>query len=284
MKIALVGTGKMGRALGSRLLDGGHELTLWNRTSGKAGELVGRGATEAGTAPEAVRGAEVVFSVLANDDAVLETTTGEHGFLASLDPSSLYVDSSTVSPATSTELARRFPNFVAMPILGNPDAVKAGTATFLPAGTQESLHQLRPLLSDLGTQFHTYDDVALAAAAKLTSNLLLLVGLAGLAEAASVGLAGGLSRDQLHELLDESPMLAPGLHNRFDAVLTGDTESWWTIRLGAKDLRLALAVGEGSRHPLELAEAARQVYQDAIDSGSGDDDIAAIGSLYRNAE
>lgn len=87
------------------------------------------------------------------------------------------------------------------------------------------------------------------------------MGLAGTAKAVAVGRAGGLGIEQPHDLLDESPMLAPGLRNRFDAVPTEDTEDWWTTVLGAKDLRLALDVADGQGHDLVVSETARNLYE-----------------------
>jgi len=121
MDIAVLGTGRMSGALA--MLHGGHRLTVWNRTKGKAGQAVSDGAREARSVADAVRDVDVVVTMLANDDAVRAVAYGD--LASSIDDQTIYVNCSTVSPALNTELAGAFPaRFVAMPVLGSPDAVR----------------------------------------------------------------------------------------------------------------------------------------------------------------
>ena len=114
MDIAVLGMGRMGSALASRLLDGGHRVTVWNRTKGKAGQAVSDGAREAHSVARAVQDVDVVVTMLANDDAVRAIAYGDLG--TSIGDQTIYVNCSTVSPALNTELAKAFPaRFVAMP-------------------------------------------------------------------------------------------------------------------------------------------------------------------------
>src|SRR5690242_4240136 len=108
MDVAVLGLGRMGRALAGRLLDGGHTVTVWNRSSGKAGELTDRGAAEAGSVSEAVAGKEVVVVSLTGDDAVREVLLPNGKALPNLD--GIVVDCSTVSPELSREEADQYPD------------------------------------------------------------------------------------------------------------------------------------------------------------------------------
>ena len=123
----------MGATLVKRLLDGGHEVTVWNRSPGKAAELVSAGAREASSIAVAARDAEVVLVSLSDDAAVRAVALGEGGLRASLQDGTSYVETSTVSPRLTEELAGIFPSFVAMPILGGPASVLAGQARYFPA-------------------------------------------------------------------------------------------------------------------------------------------------------
>src|SRR5689334_15819581 len=114
MKLAILGTGRMGQALAGRLLDTGHSVTLWNRTPGKAPELVQRGAREASSIAEAVDGVDLAISVLANDDAVRAVALGDDGVRAALPAGATYVDASTVAPTTSAALVEAMPRYAAM--------------------------------------------------------------------------------------------------------------------------------------------------------------------------
>jgi 3-hydroxyisobutyrate dehydrogenase-like beta-hydroxyacid dehydrogenase len=280
MNVAVLGMGQMGRSLALRLLDGGHRVVVWNRSKGRAGEVVSAGAREAPTVADAVPGADVVLTMLANDDAVRAVAFGD--LRSSIGDETVYIDCSTVSPALSGELAVAFPRFVAMPVLGNPVAVRAGQAVLLPGGDSSVVERLGPVLSSLSIAVRRYDTPPLASAAKLATNLLLLSEIIALAESFAVGRSGGLSDDQLRDLLGTSPLVAPGIKNRFEAVLTGSQDEWWTTVLGAKDAGLAVDVAQAANVELPEAKAVRGLYQRAAASGLDHNDVAAVTELYRD--
>ena len=281
MRCAVLGMGRMGQGVAGRLLDNGHDLTIWNRTSGVGVDLVARGAREAATITEAVQDKEVAITSLANDEAVRSVAIGEGGIRASLPAGGVYLDASTVSPALSAELADSFPRYAAMPIMGSPDAVRAGEAVYLIGGDQAVIEFVQPLLAALSETIRRYAAAPLASAAKLAVNLLLLDGVVALAESMAVGRSGGLSDEQLSALLRDSPMVAPGLKNRFDGVLSGQQEPWWSARLGAKDAGLAVALVEGAGGQLRATAAVRDLYGQVSDPDR--QDIAEVSELYRQA-
>ncbi len=284
MNITVAGMGRMGQALAKRLLDAGHQVTIWNRTTGRAPELLEAGATEEAELADAVKDASLVITILANDDAVRSVALDEGGLRHLLADDATYVDASTVSPELSVDLENAFSRFAAMPILGAPNAVATGQATYVLAGADDATGAVAPIMDDLSDKVIRYDSVELAAATKLTVNLLLLDSLVALSEAFAVGRAGGLSDDQLRDLLADHPMVPKGLANRFEGVLTGDQEPWWTADLGAKDVGLAVTLAATADRDLPMTSAARDQYLRAAEQ-AGDAaavDIAAVTNLYRN--
>jgi 3-hydroxyisobutyrate dehydrogenase len=282
MDVAVLGMGRMGRALAGRLLEGGHWVAVWNRSKGKAGELVAGGAWEAACVGGAVEAVDVAITMLANDDAVRGVALGE--LRSSIREDTVYVDSSTVSPQLSAELAEAFRGrFLAMPVLGSPVAVSAGQAVYLAGGDAAIVDRLGPVISSLSDTVRRYDTAPLAITAKLATNLLLLSEVVALAESFAVGRSGGLRDDQLRDLLSASPMLPPGLKNRFEDVLCGSQEGWWTTVLGAKDAGLALEVAREADVELPVASVVRDRYEKAASSGLDDADIAAVSELYRSS-
>ena len=123
MHVSVLGMGRMGRAVAGRLAEGGHDVVVWNRTPGRAGDAVAAGAREAGDLAAAVAGAEVVLTLLSDDAAVRDVAIGS-GLADLVGRGTLCVDSSTVSPGLADELAGTFEYFVAMPVLGSPEAVR----------------------------------------------------------------------------------------------------------------------------------------------------------------
>jgi 3-hydroxyisobutyrate dehydrogenase-like beta-hydroxyacid dehydrogenase len=279
MDVAVLGMGQMGRALAARLLEGGHRVTVWNRSTGKAAELVSAGAREAAGVADAVQAAQVVITMLANDDAVRAVALGE--LRAAIGETTVYVDCSTVSPALAGELGTAFPRYVAMPIVGNPIAVRAGQAVLLPGGDAATAQRLHTVFSSLSSTVRQYDTPPLALSAKLATNLLLLSQITALAESFAVGRCGGQSKDQLRDLLGTSPLVAPGLKNRFEGILGGTRDGWWSTALGAKDAGLALDLAHAAHLELPEATVVKDLYERAAASGLDHADVAAVTELYR---
>jgi 3-hydroxyisobutyrate dehydrogenase-like beta-hydroxyacid dehydrogenase len=280
MDIAVLGMGRMGSALAVRLLDSGHRVTVWNRSKGKASEVVSAGAREAESVTDAAAVADVVITMLANDGAVRAVALGD--LRSSSGEQTIYINTSTVSPALNSELAKAFPGrFLAMPVLGSPDAVRAGQATYLAGDDGSLVERLAPVLASLSSSVHRYHTPSQATAAKLATNLLLLSQITALAESFAVGRSGGLSDDQLRDLLGNSAVVAPGIKNRFEAVLSGSQDGWWTTILGAKDAGLAIELAQAADVELPEAEAVKRQYDQAAASGLDHADIAAVTDLYR---
>ncbi len=282
MSIAVLGMGRMGQTVTARLLDGGHDLVVWNRTPGRAPGLVDRGAREADSVASAVASVDVVITSLANDEALRQVALGDGGISSSIGDDATYIDASTISPALSGDLEQRFPRFAAMPILGSPALLAGGQAIVLIGGDQSATAIADALVPALSSQVRHFSSAPLASTAKLAVNLLLLDGLVALAEAVAVGRAGGLSDEQLRQLLGDSPVLAPGLKNRFEGILSGDQNPWWSTVLGSKDAGLAADVVSSAGGQLPLTAMARDLYAKVAASGYADADIAAVTHLYRH--
>jgi 3-hydroxyisobutyrate dehydrogenase-like beta-hydroxyacid dehydrogenase len=279
LKIAVLGMGRMGQAVAGRLLECGHDVVIWNRSAGKATALMDNGAKVSTSAADAVSAVEVAITSLANDDAVRSVAFDPLGIQDGLPGDGVYVDSSTVSPRLSTELDGAFRRFVAMPILGSPAATAAGQATYLVGGRGSAVQAVDALFPGLSASVVRYATPALASTAKLTVNLLLLDAVAALAEAFAVGRAGGLTDEQLRDLLLDSPILTPGIRNRFEGVLSGRQEPWWTAGMGAKDARLAIETAAAGGSDLKITSAAHDLYQ-RVASMAATDDIAAVGRIF----
>ncbi len=276
---SVLGLGRMGRALAGRLIDGGHDLTVWNRTTGKAGDLIDRGAVEADSIAEAVAGKDFVLVSLTGDDAVRDVVLGNalDGF------GGVLIDCTTVSPHLSREEGERFPDrFVACPVAGAPQAVESGSALLIVGGRADAVATVDPVLSAISeSRRPAGDDPGTAAVIKLLNNYLLLAGLAVLADAVALAQAAGFADDDVSSLLDDLPVVAPGLKNRIDGLLGTEHEAWFSIDLGSKDLGLFAALAEESGVRLGVADAAASRYQEASELGLGDRDLTAVVETLR---
>lgn len=287
MQIAVLGMGRMGREIAGRLLEGAHDVVVWNRSPNKADDVVRKGAREASTPAEAVRGADAVVTSLAADDAVLEIV--EHGgangapLVSAIGPETVLAEMSTVSPETSERVSKAADSrSLASPILGAPAAVASGQASYLVAGPRTHFDRLEPVYSSLSDKVqYLGDDVKSPLELKLLANYLLLSGIAVLGEVVPLAQAVGLPENVLRNFLDSSPIVAPALRNRLDALVSGEHDAWFTTTLGAKDVRLAVEMA--NRHGLELpiAKVVEGRYEEAADAGFADADLTAVSELVR---
>ncbi|MDP9840853.1 NAD(P)-dependent oxidoreductase [Streptosporangium lutulentum] len=285
MRVSVLGMGSMGRALALRLLERGHVVTIWNRTPGKAAEVVDAGAVEASSPIEAARGTEAVLMSLADDRAVRDVMTR----LADLgsDPGGpIVADMSTVSPDTSRALVDLVPGgrFVAAPILGGPQAVVEGQAMGLLGGERDLVDRLKPIWPDLFATrwYYCGGDPGNALTYKLLNNYLMMSGIAVIAEVVATGQAAGLDEAMLREFLFQWPTVAPALHNRLDGILGDDHRGWFTTSLGAKDVRLTVEVAESRGIDLPIARLVERRYEEAAERGWSDSDITAVVELLRD--
>lgn len=148
MKIGFIGLGQMGSAIAANLLQAGHDVTVWNRSSDKTDALVEAGARRAATPVEAAQG-EVVMTMLADDRAVEAVVFGEDGIL---NAPALHVGHSTISLALAERLASaaRANGYVSAPVFGRPPAAAAGKLFIVAAGDTRALKQCDPLFAVIG--------------------------------------------------------------------------------------------------------------------------------------
>jgi 3-hydroxyisobutyrate dehydrogenase-like beta-hydroxyacid dehydrogenase len=277
MRTTVLGAGRMGSAIASRLLDTGHEVTVWNRTPGKVGDLVRRGAREATSLAEAVGSAEVAFVMLSADDAVRAVVLADDGAANALSPDGVLIDSSTVSPKTTeAEVAALGARLVAAPVLGSPEALATGQATLVVGGEEATVSTVDTVLGDLAERHRYVGPAPRAAIYKLINNLMLLGGLATLAEAVVIGEVGGIPSAALRDFLAANPLLPAGLQNRLDDVVGGDHDGWFTTVQGEKDARLAAGIAAAGGAEAPLARLLEQRLREVAEAGYADADVAAI--------
>jgi 3-hydroxyisobutyrate dehydrogenase-like beta-hydroxyacid dehydrogenase len=284
MKIGFIGLGKMGAGMAARLVQAGHELTVYNRSAERMQPLVAVGAKAAGNIAE-VCDADVVFTMLANDAALSEVTLGTAGILQHLKPGAIHVSCSTVSVALSAQLqqahAEKQQGFIAAPVFGRPDAAAAGKLFMVAAGKPELISKVQPLLDILGQRTYIVaDDPEKANLVKLSGNFLIATVIESLGEAMALVEKGGVDRHQYLELLTSSLFNIPIYKNYGGMVADRNFEpAGFAAHLGQKDMRLVLAAAEELKVPLPFANILRDRFLELAAHGEDNLDWSAVGSL-----
>ncbi len=277
MRVAILGTGKMGGAMARRLEASGHELTLWNRTRERA-EALGVGRVAA-TPAEAAEGADIVISMLTDADAVRAAYLGPGGAVK-VARSQVFVEMSTAGPVVAKELAplidRAGAQFVEAPVLGSIAAVESGTLVIFAAGREAAIERARPALKDLG-EVRPVGDIGSAASLKLVANSMLAGVNALAAELQSAGTAAGLQAEDVFWVLTR---IAPVLNARKAGYVEHRYEPVnFALRDALKDLRLALDLFKRAGAATPITSTTKELYEAAAKT-AGDLDMSAIATLY----
>ena len=281
--IAFIGLGAMGERMARRLLDAGHELSVWNRTRSKAERLSAAGARVAATPAEAARGTDWVMTMVRDPAALRAVTGGPEGVLAGLAAGATLVEMSTVGPGAVLELAGRMPPGTGLldgPVLGSLSEASGGTLRIFVGGEGALVERARPLLSVLGDPMHL-GPLGSGAAAKLVANSTLLGALVALGEAVALGDGLGLSREALWGVLAATPLAAQAERRR-PALEEGSYMPRFTLSLARKDADLILAAAAQAGIELRLVTAAGAWLVEAEEAGLGDLDYSAVlGQITR---
>ncbi|MCV7125727.1 NAD(P)-dependent oxidoreductase [Mycobacterium lacus] len=284
MDIGFIGVGNMGGGMAANLLKAGHHVTVYNRSRDKAEALVQQGAAAAGTVAEASRG-EVVFTMLADDDAVEKVAFGSGGLLASLATSATHVSSSTISVALSRRLAAAHADagqrYVAAPVFGRPEAAAAARLFVVAAGAPQVLQPLVPLFDAIGQRtFVVSEQPHTANLVKLSGNFLLASVIESLGEAVALVAKGGVDKLQYVDILTSTLFDAPAFRSYGGQIARQEFQpADFAAPLGLKDVRLVLAAAEDLRVPMPVASLLRDRLLTLVATGGEDLDWSALTML-----
>jgi len=279
MDIAFLGLGIMGSRMAANLAAAGHTVRVWNRSPEKALALASHGCRPCDTIAEAVAGARIAFTMLA-DPPALESVAREGGLLANLEPGALWIDCSTVDPETSrrlgTEAVSRGLRFLDAPVSGSLGAAATGKLIFLVGGPTEDLEEARPVLETMGVRVFHAGPVGAGSSLKLVNNLFLAQAQAAWSETLGLATRLGLSLETVHDAILPSHV-APGfLGFKRPKIEARDWSPEFPLRLALKDIRLALACAQATGLELPQATACEALYARAFDRDLGDLDISAV--------
>ena len=278
--IAVLGLGAMGSAMAARLLDAGHDLTVWNRTPGRDGGLVSAGARRGETPADAVRDAEVVVTMLTDPPALDAVLFGPDGASYAIPDTATLIEMSTVGPTAIASAAERLSVPVLdAPVLGSVPSVETGKLVILVGGDRAVFDRHIELLSILGTPIYLGPSGS-GAWLKLVNNAASTATLVALGELLALTDRAGLEIDSVLQGLEAGPLAS--LIERWRPRLKGeDQASYFRLALARKDLALVFDEAEREGVDLSVAETAAARCDEAIGAGLGEEDFGAIVPFLR---
>jgi 3-hydroxyisobutyrate dehydrogenase-like beta-hydroxyacid dehydrogenase len=278
--VAVLGIGKMGRALAGRLLDEGWSVCVWNRSPRDLSDLESRGAVRLASLEDVWARAAIVITFLANDDALADVCLVDGGLLQPGASGHVLIDMSTVSPRISSEIAAKAEavgvGYLRSPVSGNPAVLAAGNITLLVSGPRDTFERMESLLHSIGPTVLYVGDAEQSRTLKLAINAGLAVTAQIMAELIVFGENNGIARSDLLHALGESVMGSPFVRYKTPGLIDRDYSATFTTNLLIKDLELALDVAHDAALTLPVVELVNALTHVASNSGYGEIDFASL--------
>jgi 3-hydroxyisobutyrate dehydrogenase len=290
-KIGFIGLGNMGGPMASNLLKAQYEVAVYDIVPSLVEGFAELGGIACKSAAEVLCGADLVISMLPASQHVESLYLGDEGIMAMIDTTSMVIDCSTISPASSNKVsAAAQARGIAMldaPVSGGVGGAVAGSLTFIVGGTEADLEKVRPILEIMGNNIFHAGAAGAGQVAKICNNMLLSVLMTGTAEALQLGVNNGLDAKVLSEIMRKSSggNWALEVYNPYPGVMDNvpagnDYQGGFLVDLMIKDLGLAMESALATDSSIPLGALARNLYRLHGSKGAGRKDFSSIQQLF----
>jgi len=294
-KLAFIGLGNMGGPMAINLLRAGYELTVFDLAAEAVKSLTAEGARGAGSAAEAVAGADVVISMLPAGRHVHDLYLGRGEVMSRVAAGTLLIDCSTIAAEEARAVAEaareRRLRFLDAPVSGGVGGARAGTLTFICGGGETDVEEARPILDAMGKNVFRAGPSGAGQVGKMCNNMLLAVQMIGTAEALNLADAHGLDPAVVSDIMKASSgsNWALQVYNPYPGVMEGVPSSngyqgGFLVDLMIKDLGLAMNMAGSSHTATPLGATARALYTAHAAHGNGGYDFSSILQFLRGGE
>ena len=275
MRVALLGTGIMGRAMAANIAAEGHDVVVWNRSRDKAEGI--EGTTVADSAAGAVAGRDAVVTMLVDADSVLEVMTPE---VLGAAKGAVWLQMSTVGEEVS-RLAEAAADagvaFVDAPVAGTKAPAEQGTLTVLASGPGDARETADAVFDCVGKQtVWLGEEPGAGSRMKLVVNGVLVHQVAAAAEGVRAAQSLGLDPAQLLEVLEGGPLDSAVIQGKGGLMIAEDFDAQFPLEHAGKDARLLVEAANAAGQDLPVLEAISHLHADAVDAGLGREDMSAI--------
>jgi 3-hydroxyisobutyrate dehydrogenase-like beta-hydroxyacid dehydrogenase len=279
-KVGFVGLGVMGSRMVERLLSKGHDVTGYNRTRAKAQWLIDKGMKWADSPRAVSQSVDVTMAMVTNSEALRHIAEGPDGIIAGLSAGKVFVDISTVSPATTRHIAAKVrekgADMIESPVSGSVVTLVEGKLSMMVGGRKETFERMKPLLSDIAIKVTHVGDNGTAVAMKIATNLGLAVQMLAFAEAVLLAEKSGIPRATAVDVLTHSVVASPMVQYRGPFVLELPEEAWFNVNMMQKDMLLALEMGRQLDVPLPTTAVTNEFLTAARGMGMVEQDFAVV--------
>uniref|UniRef100_A0A672YCW8 3-hydroxyisobutyrate dehydrogenase n=1 Tax=Sphaeramia orbicularis TaxID=375764 RepID=A0A672YCW8_9TELE len=293
--VGFIGLGNMGTPMARNLLKNGYPVIATDVFPESCKELQDLGAQVMDTPADVAEKADRIITMLPSSPNVLEVYTGPNGILKKVKKGTLLIDSSTIDPAVSKEMAiaaeKMGAVFMDAPVSGGVGAASMAKLTFMVGGVEEEYHAAQELLTCMGANVVYCGQVGTGQAAKICNNMLLAIGMIGTAETMNLGIRLGLDPKLLAKILNMSSgrCWSSDTYNPVPGVMEGvpsgnNYQGGFGTTLMAKDLGLAQSTATNTKTPIPLGSLAHQIFRVMCSRGYANKDFSSVFQFLREEE
>lgn len=285
MKLAFIGLGLMGRPMAGHLLKAGHEVTVWSRRAESLQPVLAQGARAAGSGAEAVREAEVVFSMVADAPDVEQVALGPQGVAEGVGSRAgvVFVDMSTIAPSAAqriaAKLAERGIAMLDAPVSGGESGAIAASLTIMVGGDEAVFERVRPLFEAMGKTVSYIGASGAGQVTKACNQILTGVGVAAVAEALNFARRSGVDANRVRAAMLGGSAGSRILENHGQHMLDRNFKPGFKAWMHQKDMRIVLDEAHRMGLAVPTAAATAQLFNALVGSGQGEDDSIAVLQL-----
>jgi 2-hydroxy-3-oxopropionate reductase len=283
-RIGFIGLGIMGKPMAANLLAAGFPLTVHNRSRGPVQELAARGAASAETPAALAAASDVVITMLPDSPDVEAVVLGEEGVLAGISAGALFIDCSTIAPASARRiaiaLAEHGVEAIDAPVSGGELAAREGTLSIMCGGSAEAVARAQPIFAALGARTTHVGEAGAGQVAKAANQVIVALTIQAVAEALTLARKAGADPARVREALLGGFAQSRILDAHGQRMLEGAFEPGFKLRLHRKDLAIALELGRERQVPLFGTAQAAALMDALLASGAGERDHSALALLY----
>lgn len=284
-RIGFCGLGTMGSAMAANLRKAGYEVTVWNRTPGKAGALVDAGCREAASPADVARASEIVVTCVSDTLDVEAVLFGDAGVASGIASGGLVIDCSTISPDATRSFAARLADqgvgFVDAPVSGGSEGAKNATLTIFTGGTDEDVERARPVLGAMGKTITHFGPAGSGQAVKAVNQVVISGVYLAVAEGMVLSMKAGLDPQAVVSALGGGVAGSWILANRSAKMVANDYPLGFKTSLHLKDLGIALEMARSLGVTLPVTGLAAQLEAGLVARGYGDEDMSNLARPIR---
>ena len=280
MRIGIVGTGRLGEAVGLHLLDIGYVVTVFNRTKEKTRNLKEKGAIIVESPKRVAENSELVITIVKDADAVNEVIFGNSGVMSGKHEGMCIADMSTVNPNSTKEISESVISdgidYVEIPVMGGPNVAIDGKLVMMVSGKKEIFEKFKKVFDSIAEQSFYIGDTGTAHAIKLAMNLQIAMLALSLSEGITLTKKAGFDPEIFLKILNSTYFKTGMSEGKAYKMIKGNYEPTFTLANLKKDLDTIYDAADSCNAELPMAKLARKIYADAKDAGFGDLDYTGI--------